>query len=523
MVKWKREKVQDHKFDFVDVQEFEKDDFISKIKYSFVFFIVLKSVLVYIADIYNAGALLVTDKWAGGVKPKIPFIISKWIVVGSIFISFVLLLLEVRKARLIVASRDISFAFTSIVAYRYYTLTSYAHWCFFQEIRNQQKGQDKIAFFVFFSFKGWKRLLFCDGPRQVINAMTLFTIFKEKGFTSNFAAYGPIFTRASMGVIIFTVSMFIISACLLLFAFLLYLPLLCKIRGNLKEYCCHLIDKRISELLKRQKYKRIQKGSKAVNTHFDGLAPTIPNVDVDDPAQNKVPYITTPPPIHPYHDPPPMVFNNFAAKPPADPYILGRPNAPRNQVPHYNVPPPQGIYTNHNNGSTASLENGGFNAPYRNRRGSNASLGIVPIYDQPVGMEYPPRPDKNAYDSYPVSPQSQQFPQNNFVPTENARKQSNNAVPPAQRNPYPPRSPHKMHFAPTETARQQNNNAVPPAQRNPYPPRSPHKTHFSPNETARQQTTNAIPPSQRNPHPSRTTHSQQKAHSNARYQQNPHY
>lgn len=156
MVKWKREKVQDHKFDFVDVQEFEKKGFDNKIKYSYVFLIVLKSVLVYLADLYNAGGLILSDlgdKW-GGINPKIPFSISRWVFLGSVVVSFILLFIEVRKAKKIIASGDISYAFTSTVATRYYTLTSYAHWCFFQEIINQQRTQDRIAFFVFFSFKG---------------------------------------------------------------------------------------------------------------------------------------------------------------------------------------------------------------------------------------------------------------------------------------------------------------------------------------------------------------------------------
>ncbi|CAG8735623.1 16198_t:CDS:1, partial [Acaulospora morrowiae] len=48
--KWQREEVQDHKFDFVDVDEFQNNSLLMQLKYSVVFMIVLKSVLVYIAD-----------------------------------------------------------------------------------------------------------------------------------------------------------------------------------------------------------------------------------------------------------------------------------------------------------------------------------------------------------------------------------------------------------------------------------------------------------------------------------------
>jgi len=42
---------------------------------------------------------------------------------------------------------------------------------------------------------------------------------------------------------LFTVIIFIGSLLLLIVAAVLYVPLLCYIRGNLKEYCCHKVDK----------------------------------------------------------------------------------------------------------------------------------------------------------------------------------------------------------------------------------------------------------------------------------------
>ncbi|CAG8605409.1 2200_t:CDS:2 [Acaulospora colombiana] len=123
--KWKREEVQDHKFDFVDVADFYEDSILRKLKYSVLFMIVLKSILVYIADMWTAGILLIFDRWGSSVQPKIPFFISKWIYVGCIFMSFLLLAWDIKKARHIIATRDISYAFTSTIAYRFYTLRSY--------------------------------------------------------------------------------------------------------------------------------------------------------------------------------------------------------------------------------------------------------------------------------------------------------------------------------------------------------------------------------------------------------------
>jgi len=42
---------------------------------------------------------------------------------------------------------------------------------------------------------------------------------------------------------LFTVLIFAGSLLLLIAAAVLYVPLLCHIRGNLKEYCCHKVDK----------------------------------------------------------------------------------------------------------------------------------------------------------------------------------------------------------------------------------------------------------------------------------------
>lgn len=83
-----------------------------------------------------------------------PFSIGKWIFTGCIIFSFLLLAWEGRKARKIIRSRDISYAYTNIMANNYYSLKSYDHFCFFCQINNSKKKKDEFAFFVFFTFKG---------------------------------------------------------------------------------------------------------------------------------------------------------------------------------------------------------------------------------------------------------------------------------------------------------------------------------------------------------------------------------
>src|SRR4051794_2318838 len=112
--KWQneRQKVQDHKFDFVDIEDFYEHSFLRKLRYCLVFLVLIKSILVYIADLWTAGILLIFDRWGSLVKPQIPIHISKWIYCGAILMSFIILAWDIRKARPIVASRDISYTFT---------------------------------------------------------------------------------------------------------------------------------------------------------------------------------------------------------------------------------------------------------------------------------------------------------------------------------------------------------------------------------------------------------------------------
>ncbi|CAG8563225.1 10947_t:CDS:2 [Acaulospora morrowiae] len=271
--KWKREEVQDHKFDFVDVSDFYESSILRKFKYSILFMVVLKSILVYMADMWTAGILLIFDRWSSAIQPKIPFFISKWIYVGCIFFSFLLLAWDIKKARHIIATRDISYAFTSTIAYRYYTLRSYKHYCFFSQINNSKKKADEVAFFVFFTFKGWKRLIFAEAPRQMINAVTLYSVLQstkqKKLFHINSYGDGMI-QRMTLGFMAFTLLVFFLSFTMLLIAFLMYIPLLCQIRGNLKEYCCHKIDKRLSELLKKKSQKRVQQRQQEASAEAKG-------------------------------------------------------------------------------------------------------------------------------------------------------------------------------------------------------------------------------------------------------------
>ncbi|KAJ3086587.1 hypothetical protein HK102_012871 [Quaeritorhiza haematococci] len=356
---WQREEIADHKFDYIDVDDFVSDSWLMKIKYSFVFIMTLKSILVYMADIGIVILLFVTNTFAiliqgqsetfrkacqennvpgvcgnlqdaeGSFSTLIPLQWRPWIILGSIILSFILLFVDWKKAQVIIRSRDIAYAFTSTIAFRYYVIRSYPHYCFFQQINNSKRTVDILAFWVFFGFKGWKRLLLAEFPRQFLNALNLIDLYRASlqnvdtnldMVTRSIRAVQNIMAQSNNAQLIahslslFTVTIWLMSFCSLLVAFIVYIPLLCQIRGNLKEYCCHKIDKRIAELLKKKSRRRMEEARRAELAEIEraqadkmrgmysddaseyggstsgkqarpplGMkqAPTLPNVDVD--------------------------------------------------------------------------------------------------------------------------------------------------------------------------------------------------------------------------------------------------
>jgi Fungal potassium channel len=140
---------------------------------------------------------------------------------------------------------------------------------------------------------GWKRLLLAEGPRQVLNAITLYSVAAGENFSFDIQVYQQDFTTIQGVVLSFmllTVVIWALSFIRLLVAGLLYWPLLvCHIRGNLKEYCCHKVDKRISQILADRRRRRfdnkVENKLDSSSTFGPDAAgkfqPTLPKVELD--------------------------------------------------------------------------------------------------------------------------------------------------------------------------------------------------------------------------------------------------
>lgn len=265
--KWKREVIQDHSFEYLDVKEFHDPSYIGHLKYVFPFLLVLRSVLMYSSDFWTGYNLAVNyDRVSTVYFGPDPNPIFRIIFFISIGMSCLLLLYEMRKAYRIIGTRDISFTYTNVIAHRVYVLGSYQNYCFFQRISASPRLSDTISFYVFFTLKGWKRLIFADAPREVIKGFVLYTLFSKNGF-NNILLFksGNTLTLLSTITLMATNILFCISLFQMIVASFMYIPLLVYIQGNLKEYCCHKIDKRITELLAKQRLKRQLKSQAAEN------------------------------------------------------------------------------------------------------------------------------------------------------------------------------------------------------------------------------------------------------------------
>ncbi|CAO3695097.1 unnamed protein product [Rhizopus stolonifer] len=322
--KWKREVVKDHKFDYVDINEFYDPSGWARVSYMTMFFVILKGFLVYVADLWTAVSLLVIGNSSEIEGADIPPEVSKWIFLGAILVSFILLFWDIRKSRNIIDSGDISYAFTSVIANRWYSVNDFRYFCLFRKINNSRKRIDSVAFFVFFTLKGWKRLLLAEAPRQVINIVTLITIvphwiqIKNGVRLQNEILGKTIIQQIMTGTMAFSVLVFAISFISVCVATIIYIPLLCHIQGNLKEYCCHKVDKRIAELLRKQARLRVEKNMKGGCDYKDHNhknndiemrslpKPTLPNVNMN----NLTAYPSTP-----YHPQPPHHHYQTSASP----------------------------------------------------------------------------------------------------------------------------------------------------------------------------------------------------------------
>jgi len=89
--------------------------------------------------------------------------------------------------------------------------------------------------------------MFADSPRRILN-LILFLVNLAVLTSTGKGFFESMLIKKESAIQLFTSSFILLSwiftGIRLLIALIVYIPLLSIIQGNLKEYCCHKIDKR---------------------------------------------------------------------------------------------------------------------------------------------------------------------------------------------------------------------------------------------------------------------------------------
>jgi hypothetical protein len=283
--KWIREHDQ-ASFDLIDLSQFHSTACRYLTGYVVMYISILISLAVYASDIYTAIVLLAFDRWSTSIKPYVPFNISRWIFAGCIILSFVLLLYEYIVAYKVIRGRNVSLTYTNPLARNLYSIRGYDYFCLFAKITKSRNKVEYIALFVYFTFKGWARLIFADSPRQVLNALTLYSVLKiDSDFVDTVEELANrSFTEAAVvSVMAFSLLIWVINVTQFIIALLCACPLYVHIDksecSGLEEYCCTRINKRIAKLVAKH-HKKGLKELKEANKRLP-KQPTLPLVDLD--------------------------------------------------------------------------------------------------------------------------------------------------------------------------------------------------------------------------------------------------
>ncbi|MCJ1484568.1 hypothetical protein MMC06_004739 [Schaereria dolodes] len=142
----------------------------------------------------------------------------------------------------------------------------------FAELTKSKKGSEYVALFTYFSFEAWLRIVFAEGPRNVINALTLYSVMQAniipEGKHSANNGHTPIIQffvnvqlladsdreqAAILFSMLFTLIIWVFSALSLISACILYTVFLWHHIPNtdrgLRGYCKRKIDSRVQKIV----------------------------------------------------------------------------------------------------------------------------------------------------------------------------------------------------------------------------------------------------------------------------------
>lgn len=279
----------EQKWDYINLNDFKSHSCWPGVSYVILYLTVLKSFAVYGVDTFTAINLLAFSRWASQIKPAISFDISKWIFAGCIILSFVLLIYRWLRAIRVMKSGGVAQSYLDPIAVRLQSMRmgesghGYRRFLVFASLTKSRKGADYVALFTYFNFEAWLRVIFAEGPRQVINAQTLYSVLQanlipagkhaaSKG-TSDFEQFfinikiladKDVLQATILSAMLFTLVIWVFSMLSLGISVILYLMFLWhhipSEDGSLSVYCRRKINQRLERIVKAKVDKALSKG-----------------------------------------------------------------------------------------------------------------------------------------------------------------------------------------------------------------------------------------------------------------------
>lgn len=264
--------------------------------YAWLWILGLIAVAVYGADTFTAINLLAYDKWSSQIEPAIPLKYSKWIFAVCIIISWALCIFEWVRAIRVIRRGSVAESYMDSLAVALQSMRpqGWKRFLVFAELTKSKKGVDYVALFVYFAFKGAVRIILAEGPRQVVNAITLYSFMQQDliptgdhAATADRSSFEQFWVNVEslaeadreqavvLFTMLFTLVIWVISALCLIIAVVLYLLFLWhyipQSDGRLSIYCRRKIDRRLQKIvgqkvkqaLEEQEKKQAQDEAKA--------------------------------------------------------------------------------------------------------------------------------------------------------------------------------------------------------------------------------------------------------------------
>lgn len=288
----------EQKWDAICLQDFKSKSVFTYLAYGYLYFSILLSLAVYGVDIFTAINLLAFNQWSSSIEPTqlLNFDQTKWIFAGTIIASFVNLIFEHFRAWRVRKRGSVAECYLDNLAVRLESARlgggrGWRRFLVFAELTKSRKGAEYVALFSYFSLQSWIRVLVCSGPRQVVNALTLYGIYRLNltptdassfestigGFFSNIETLAAENTRQAviLSGMLFTLVIWVFSFLFLLLGILFYVFFLWhyipRQDGGLHGYCERKVNKRlksivtkkINKVFAKEELKRTQAQGKA--------------------------------------------------------------------------------------------------------------------------------------------------------------------------------------------------------------------------------------------------------------------